>query len=510
MEPLGLFWKTLSASTLLSSPTPLVKPTAAASPPDSLRRWLCLVVALVGPFLGVADLFIVNVSIPAIRAGLGATFAQIQLVVAGYGLAYAVCLITGGRLGDIFGRRRLFLLGMGSFTLVSVLCGFAPTANLLVFWRVVQGAAAALMFPQTLAYIQVLFTGAEKRAAFSAFGVALGLGSILGQMGGGFLVDANLLGFGWRAVFLINVPVGALAIWAASRLLPESRSGVARKLDLGGTALITLGLFLLCFPMVEGREQSWPAWAFVMLAAAIPALWAFYKFEQRKSARLGADAVLVEPALFQDRAFVAGLGVTVSYFAGHASMLFMLTLYFQLALHLTATQAGLALVPFSAFFLAGSSFSSKVSSRLGRGTLHLGAAISGLGLAMLLGLRLANVGVGFAFEAALALYGVGRGFMIGPLFNTVLGGIRHANAGAASGVLSTAQQIAHAIGVAVIGSIVISFLPPTPGPDDYAHGFGLTCVINLVLLALASALVLILPKEHATPPAAATAAVEAA
>ena len=503
MQRSALLWWTLSASTLLSPPTPLAKSTAA-SPPDSLRRWLCLAVALVGPFLGVADLFIVNVSIPAIRSGLGATFSQVQLVVAGYGLAYAVCLITGGRLGDLFGRRRLFLLGMGSFTLVSVLCGLAPTANLLVFSRVVQGAAAALMFPQTLAYIQVLFTGAEKRAAFSAFGVALGLGSILGQMGGGFLVDANLFGFGWRAVFLINVPVGLLAIWAALRLLPESRSGIARKLDLGGTALITLGLFLLCFPMVEGREQSWPAWAFVMLAAAIPALWGFYRFEQRKAARHGADAVLVEPALFHDRAFAAGLGVTVAYFAGHASMLFML--YFQLSLHLTATQAGLALVPFSAFFLAGSSFSSKVSARLGRGTLHLGAAISGLGLVLLLALRAA--GMGWGFELALSLYGVGRGLMIGPLFNTVLGGIRHANAGAASGVLSTAQQIAHAIGVAVIGTLVISLLPPTPGPADYAHGLGLSCAINLGLLALASALILILPKERSIP--APVAVVEAA
>lgn len=472
-------------------------PDAIATPAPAVHRWLCLTIALVGPFLGVMDLFIVNVSIPAIRQSLGASFAQIQLVVAGYGLAYAVCLITGGRLGDLHGRKRMFLWGMGFFTSVSVLCGLAPTAGFLVFWRVVQGVAAALMFPQALAYIQVLFTGAEKRTAFGAYGASLGLGSVVGQMVGGLLVDANLFGLGWRCVFLVNVPVGLLALWAAARFLPESRSGHAHRLDLGGTAIVSGGLFLLAYPLVEGREQGWPAWSFAMLAAAAPTLWWFYRFEQRKCAREGEGAALVEPTLFHDRAFVAGIGVTMAYFAGHASMLFMLTLYFQLSLKLSATRAALALIPFSLGFLGGSSVSGKVSARLGRGTLHLGAALVACGLVLLIALRSADAGVGVVFALALAFYGVGRGFMTGPLFHTVLSGIRHANAGAVSGVLSTAQQIAHSIGVAAIGTLLFSMFSAQPSPADYAHALGVACAINLGLLGVASALILLIPKHRA-------------
>ncbi len=457
------------------------------------RRWLCLAVALVGPFLGVLDLFVVNVTVPSIRASLHATFSQVELVIAGYGLAYAVCLITGGRLGDLYGRRWMFVLGLGAFTATSLLCGLSPSANLLVFWRVMQGAAAALMYPQALAYVQVLFAGEEKRTAFSLLGVSVGLGSILGQSLGGWLVDANLFGWGWRAVFLINLPIGLLAI-IACRVLPESQPEARQRLDLGGVAILSTGLFFLVLPLVEGREQGWPLWSWAMLVLAGPVLWAFYLFEQRKHAREGTGAALIEPALFHDRTFMVGLAMTLVYFAGHASMLLILSLYFQSGLGLSPTHAGWYFVPFSGGFLLGSLIVGWVGARLGRGILYLGSAIVAAGLIVLLILRAANLGTGFGLEFALLLYGVGRGLMTTPIYHAVLGGMQGANAGAVGGVLSTVQQLANSVGLAAIGVVLFGVLPVRPQPSDYGHVFTLSCLINLGLLVGVAALIRALPE----------------
>ncbi len=453
-----------------------------------------------GPFLGVLDLFVVNVAVPSIRQSLRATFSQVEMVLAGYGLAYAVCLITGGRLGDLYGRRRLFVAGLGAFTLTSLLCGLAPSANLLVLWRVAQGVAAAVMYPQALAYAQVLFTGQERRTAFSLLGVAVGMGSILGQSLGGWLVDANFFGLGWRSVFLINLPIGLLAIPVAARFLPESRAGARQKLDLGGVAIVSAGLFLFAFPLVEGREQGWPGWAWAMLALAGPVLWAFHRFEVGKTAREGEGTTLVDPALLRERPFVVGLGITLVYFAGHASMLLMLSLYLQLGLGLSPTYAGWFFVPFSGGFLTGSFLSGRVGARLGRGMLHLGAGIVSGGLVLLLALRAANRGAGFGLELALLLYGIGRGFMTTPIYHTALDGVRSAHAGAAGGVLSTVQQVGNSVGLAAIGTVLFGVLPAQPGPADYGRAFTLACAINLGLLVIVSGMVLLMPRH----PAAAT------
>jgi len=304
---------------------------------------------------------------------LGASFSEIELVIAGYGLTYAVCLITGGRLGDIYGRKITFILGMAGFTLTSALCGLAPTAGWLIFSRLVQGCAAAVMFPQALSFIQVNFIGSSKRVAFSLYGAMIGFGSIVGQLLGGFLIHANLFQLGWRPIFLINLPIGILTIISASYVLRESRAQAAPSLDLGGVGILTVGLALFSYPFMEGQERGWPLWAWVSLIASFPVLWGFWAFECRQSLRNRSP--LIEPRLFRDKGFVVGLLVTCIYFAGHSSMILVLSLYLQYSLRLNPMYAGFALVPFSFAFLLGSSISGKINGYLGRRSLHLGVVV---------------------------------------------------------------------------------------------------------------------------------------
>ncbi|KGM30594.1 MFS transporter, partial [Inquilinus limosus] len=240
------------------------------------RPWLGLAVMLAGPFMTVMDVMIVNVAIPSIRLGLGASYAEAELVVAGYSLAYAVALITGGRLGDLQGRRRMFVAGLIGFALTSALCGVATTAQTLLLARLLQGVAAALLFPQVFSLIRVTFPDPQDCArAFAALGVVLGLAAVAGQVLGGILVAADLWGLGWRPIFLLNIPIGLLAAIAAPRLIPADQVAPGQRLDLAGVALSALGLGLLLYPLIEGREAGWPAWSLAMLAAAVPVLAAF-------------------------------------------------------------------------------------------------------------------------------------------------------------------------------------------------------------------------------------------
>jgi EmrB/QacA subfamily drug resistance transporter len=459
------------------------------------NKWISLLVLLVGPFLGVIDFFIANIGIPSIKNSLHAGFSEAELIVAGYGLTYAVCLITGGRLGDIFGRKKVFIFGMAGFTATSAFCGYAGDAGMLVFGRLLQGCAAAVMFPQALSFIQVNFTGSAKRLAFSIYGAMLGFGSIVGQILGGFLIQANLFNLGWRPIFLINLPLGLITILAATLTLDESKAKSAPRVDVIGTILLTIGLFLFSLPFMEGTDVGWPPWAWGALAASIPFLWAFYRFECRCS--VGGGSPLVEPRLFQDRGFMVGILVTCIYYAGHTSMILVLSLFLQLSLRLDPFHAGLLLAPFSFGFLVGSSFSGKLNGLLGRDSLHLGAAILAISLVCLSMQANASHGqASLAFVFVCFIYGIGRGLVTAPLYNTVLSGVPARDAGAAAGVASMAQQVANSVGIAVIGAIVFSVIPSHATPADYAHGLVISSLINLVFLAAASLLLLLVPKSR--------------
>jgi EmrB/QacA subfamily drug resistance transporter len=454
-------------------------------------------------FLGVLDFFIVNVSIPAIQRTLRATDAEVQLTIACYGLTYAVLLITGGRLGDLFGRKRMFLLGVAGFTLSSALCGLALSPGMLIAARMLQGLSGSLMFPQVLSIIQVTFPPEERGRAFSILGMVAGTGSFSGNVLGGLLVEADLFGLGWRPIFLVNLPVGLFALWAARRLVRESRATGAVGLDWGGVGIVTLGLILLVYPLVQGREAGWPAWAFLCLAAAPLVLAAFVLYERRVTARGGTP--LVELVLFRDRVFVAGLLTTVTFYGGLSAFFLAFTLFLQRGLGLPPWKTGLTFAPFALGFLVASNRTVPVLRRLGSRTIQLGVALMAGGLAAVIALTW-TTGLGVSalmLASVLLVYGIGQGFTMPTLLTTVLSNVPARAAGSASGVLTTVQQVALALGVAVIVTVFFAVLGPGAGVENFPWAIDVALAVNLALLAATFGLVFLLPRWPRGSPATA-------
>ena len=422
------------------------------------RRWLTLAVVLAAPLMAIFDQFVVNVAIPTMQRQLHASFGAIQFVIAGYALAYAVLLITGGRLGDIFGRKRLFVIGMTGFTIASALCGLAPTPAALIGFRVLQGAVAALMSPQVLAIIQVTFTNRDRAKAFAAYGAVLGVSGVLGQVLGGLLIRADVLGLGWRTVFLVNVPVGLLAVPTAIVLLPESRAPLARRLDIGGVLIVSAAVLALAYPLVAGRDAGWPWWTWPCLIASVPLLFVFVRFERWQEARGGSP--LMDLTLFADPAFRIGLVVLLIHYATTAGYFLILALYLQIGLHFSPLTAGATFVPDAVGFFIAASMTSRLVPRFGTRILNIGVALKCIGLmAVILTARhFESVLHGQFLVPGLFVQGFGSGLIAAPLLGFILAGTRNANVGSASGVLTTVQQIAGAIGVALVGILFFGLL----------------------------------------------------
>ena len=422
------------------------------------RRWAALAVVLTAGFMQLVDISIVNVAIPSIQRDLDATYSQIQWVLAGYQLAFAVMLITGGRLGDIFGRKRLFMTGMAGFTLASALCGLAQSPGILIGSRLLQGLMGAVMFPQILSVIQVTFPPKERGAAFGMFGATIGLATITGPLVGGLLIRGDLLGLDWRPIFLVNVPIGIAALAAAVRYLGESRAPQALRLDLVGVGIVSAGLLLLIYPLVQGRDLDWPLWTFLSMAAAVPVLAMFVRYERRKQAADGSP--LVDLGLFGERAFVAGLLVAGIFFMGIPAFFLTFSLWLQIGLGFSPLHAGLTGVPFAVGSFLASAASVRLLPRLGRRILSLGALLLTLGMVAVIWTvdRYGGVIHSWQLAPALLVCGLGLGSVVAPLVNVVLAGIRGQDAGSASGVLSTVQQVGGAVGVAVIGVIFFGLL----------------------------------------------------
>ena len=430
----------------------------SVDPGGQRHPFVVLGIVLTAVFVQLLDVSIVNVAIPSIQADVGASFAAVQLVLAGYQLAFACMLITGARLGDIYGRKKLFMTGMATFTFASTLCGLAPDATTLVLARVLQGLGSGLMFPQVLAVIQVTVPPRDRGKAFGLFGATIGLATILGPLLGGLLIEANIFGSDWRAIFLVNIPVGLFALVAAARELPDSTSPDAPRLDLPGTLLITTGLFLLVYPLTEGREQGWPLWIYLMLAGSVPVLVAFVMLQRRKTRR-GADPLLLM-TLFANRAFRAGLLLSGVFFLGIAPFFFVFSLYLQIGLGFSALHSGLTTLPFAIGSALASSRSDGLAKRLGTRVLALGSGLLAVGM---LGTVVVVHAVGVDLHAwqigpVLFVSGLGLGLFVAPLTNLVLAGITGRETGSASGVLSTTQQIGGALGVAVIGIVLFGLL----------------------------------------------------
>jgi len=458
--------------------------------PSRLRtaesRWLALPVVLIGSFMAILDVFIVNVAAPSLQHDLGASPGQVQWVVDGYVLAYAVGLITGGRLGDVHGRRRCFQVGIALFTGASALCGAAPTPTALIAARVVQGLGAALMWPQVLSIIQVEFEPHERRRCFAIQGGVQGAASILGQIAGGGLIAADVLGLGWRSVFLVNVPVGVVALFASARLVPESRSPSAHRLDLGGVALGTIALLLLITPIVEGRAAGWPWWVPVALAAAVPAGYAWLRHERALSVRGGSP--LVQLSLFELRAFRLGIGLAFVFFMGVACFFLLLALYLQDGLGLSAIASGVVFTPLAVAFVAGSLGSPRLFARNGERIIAGGAVLQAIGMAGVIASVAGGIGSPTPeLIVSLIVVGAGNGIVVPSVITAVLRTVPVADAGSASGVVSTAMQIGNAVGVASAGVIFFGVLGGGVGAAAYSHAFAIAtawCVASATITSV--------------------------
>jgi EmrB/QacA subfamily drug resistance transporter len=428
------------------------------------RRWLTLIVLLLAAFMNLLDISIVNIAIPSIQRNLHATYADVQWALAGYTLAYALVLITGGRLGDSFGRKRLFLIGVAGFTVMSALCGAAASPGMLIACRVAQGAFGAIMIPQVLSVIQVIFPAAERIKALAAFGVTAGLGTVSGPLLGGLLTQHNLFGLDWRPIFLINVPVGVLAFVASAVLVRDSRAPRRPRLDPGGVALISAALLALLYPLVQGRQLGWPTWTFVSLAASLPLFAAFVWYERAKDRRDGSP--LVQLSLFGRRSFAVGIAIAVTFFLGVTSFALILTLFLQVGFGFGPLHAGLTFLPFSGGVLVSSGAAARLAPRFGRGVTMAGAAVMAAAMAGLIA-TVHHYGAAvttWEMVPALVAAGLGMGAVLAPLADIVLDRVPEQHAGSASGVFNTSLQLGASIGVAVIGVIFFGLLGSQSAP----------------------------------------------
>ncbi|GLZ39216.1 MFS transporter [Actinokineospora sp. NBRC 105648] len=420
-------------------------------------------------FMITLDFFVSNVAIPAIRRDLHASAAQVQLIVVGYALAYAAGLITWGRLGDIHGRRRLFAIGLGVFTAASVACGLAGNADMLILARVAQGLAAGVMAPQVLAILGTTYTGAQRAKVFAISGLSKGVAGVFGQLIGGLLIAADSGGLGWRLCFLVNLPIGLVALAFTRRAVPESRAGGDTRLDGWSSVLAAVALIALVLPLVEGREHGWPLWTWVSLAVAVVLLTAFVARQRT------ASTPLVDPALFRDRAFAVGVASTALYFAAMGAFLLVLAVYLQDERGMSPVGSGVLYTAIGVGFFVMTIRGAALAGRIGVRMVSVGALVLTAGWALLT--LLTDLPVVW-LAPALLVCGLGMGLIMSQLTARTLAGVPARLAGAGSGVLNTAVQIGSALGVALIGIVFYG------ARSGFVPALVTLVVVGLVLAAL--------------------------
>lgn len=461
--------------------------------------WRAVSVVLVGAFMAMLDTTIVTVALPTIHTGLNASPATLEWVVSGYALAYGLFLVPAGRAGDRFGHKPLFLIGLTIFTLASVACGLSQNQGEIITARAIQGMGSGIFYPAISATIQLSFTGASRSKAFGALGATIGGSIALGPVLGGLIIAGAGAGDGWRWVFLVNLFIGAVALPMAARHLPRAQSRVRRQFDPVGLCLLSAALLLLLIPLVEGQQDGWPAWCYACFGGCVVVLALLAWWEVRAERR--GDDPLLKPSLLAQSSFSAGAVFAIVYFAGFTSVFFTISILWQQGLGRSALMTGLIAVPFSFGSLVSAAVSDKLSAMMGRMVLVTGCAMVGAGLALTaLAVHLAAPAPGdWALVGPLLLAGLGSGMVIAPNQDFVLARVPPQEAGTASAILSTAQRVGSAIGIAAIGTVLFGNLNFHPGPNAvasaFSHGSQLALLANVGFVVLAFILVLALPRQ---------------
>ena len=457
------------------------------SDPRNPLRWFVFAVVIAANIMDLMDATIVNVAGPSIRVALGGSASTLQWLAAGYTLAFAVFLITGARLGDIFGRRRLFLIGSAGFTAMSAACAVAPSMEVLIAFRVLQGSFGALMIPQGFGMLKEVFAEEEMTKVFGAFGPMMGLSILAAPILAGALVEANLWGIGWRLVFFINVPIGIAAFAGAVRVLPRTVAHPGIRLDIGGMVLIGVALTAIIYPLIQGRPDGWPAWTFVSLAAGAGLLGVFVLWERRRH-----GDPLIDPGLLTNRTYTSGVLVALAFFGAFGGLLLCVSLFAQLGEHFSPIHAGLTLMAMVVGMIAGMGAGLALVGRFGRHLLHLGVGIVAAGT-IVLALTVTGAHSVSTLDLApgLFLIGLGAGASIGQLFDFILAGVGMDEVGSASGVLEAVQQLSSAVGVAALGTVFFSAFDV----DLPTHALAITAWACLVPLAVTFLLLFKLPMH---------------
>ncbi len=471
-------------------------PAVAESRTGERAMWLGFLVVLAASVMDLLDSTIAQTAAPAIRRDLGGSFAQLEWISAAYTLAMSVTLLLGSRLGDLFGRRRMLLAGMGGFIVASMLCALAPSAGALVAARALQGAVAALMVPQGFGLIRELFGDEGQQKAFGVFGPVMGLAAVAGPLVGGGLLNLDPFGTGWRSIFLVNVPLGVAAIVAGLRFLPRSApSARGARLDAPSVTLAMVGGVALIYPLIQGREHGWPTWSFALLAGGVAVLFAFAALQSRRSRR--GDTPLVEPSILRRRPYVAGLAVVVGFIGAMGGMMIALNVMFQAGLGLTPLACAVATVAIPIAAIGGSITSSALLARLGRTTMHIGIVTMVIGL-VIVDVVLRTAGGSLAaidLAAPLAVTGFGMGMVFVPMFDVILAGVAPHEMGSASGLLESVQQLAMSLGIAAVGTVLFDRLGGGHGAGAFVGAADHALLVAVAFLGAACLAVCWLPKH---------------
>ncbi|RMI28712.1 MFS transporter [Nocardia stercoris] len=447
----------------------------------SRRHWIAFGVVLVAGFMDLLDVTIVNVAAPSIQRELNAAYSQLEWVVAAYVLAFAATLITGGRLGDIYGRRPVFLSGITLFTAASAACGLAANPDLLIGARFVQGIAAGLMVPQLLATISATFPADKQSRAIAIYSGVGGSASAVGLSLGGLLVQWDLFGLSWRPIFLVNIPVGIAAVVVAFFVLPNSRSATAQRLDPIGMVLAVSAVLLLAYPLTEGRRLGWPTWTFAMMLGAAGVFAVFVLYELRRARTVGSP--LVEPALFRSRSFAFGLAGWLLFWIGLGAFFLVWTLFMQSGLGWTPMRAGLTAVTFAVGAGVGAGTSlEQLTPRFGSRVIVGGVVVNAIGFGLYAAMAY-RYGADFSslmMIAPLLITGIGFGVVVAPTIDLLLAQVPRSEAGSASGLLNTGQQLGAALGVALVGVLFFAQL-------DHGSAHGVTAATPQIRAELSAA-----------------------